>query len=379
MLNTICKIASDLIKFPSTASRPRPRRACIDYIENFFKDAGVPYTIWEPGDVRSLVARLGESDPVVCLSGHYDVVEAPAGNFRPRREGDRLYGRGSADMKTSLAAMMVLMRELGKRPDPPPVALMVTGDEESGGERGTAHILKLGFKCRFGLSAESTGLALANQAKGILGLELMAKGTSAHSARPWEGDNAIFSFFRQFPAIWEIFGEPEPRAWQTTMVPSVLSAGDSPSRVPDRCVCRLDIRYVPADIPEELAQRIEKAAPELSVRVAEQSASFYTDPTDPFLVSLNRTAAEIMRRAPGLVRKHATSDARHFSAAGIPAAIFGPGGENMHGLGEWVDLRQVNLFYRVLERFVREAPAIKADSSERPSAPERGAADSVSI
>jgi len=380
MLNTICKIASDLIKFPSTATRLKPRRACMDYIEKFFHEAGVPYTIWEPGDVRSLVVKLGnDPDPVVCLNGHYDVVEAPASAFRPKREGDRLYGRGSADMKTSLAAMMALVRELARSPRPPSVALMITGDEEVGGTRGTAHLLKCGFKCGFALAAEPTSLAVANQAKGILGVELTAKGVAAHSARPWEGDNAIFSFFRQFPAVWEIFGEAEPRAWQTTMAPSVLRAGDSVNRIPDRCVCRLDIRYVPMDRPEELAARIEQAAPELVVKVVEQGTAFYTDPADPFLGCLRRTAAEIMKRDPGLIRKHAASDARHFTDAGIPAAVFGPGGEHIHGSGEWVDLRQVAQFYRVMEKFVYEAGKIASEKNEVHSPPDASRTSTLSV
>ncbi|HUT51781.1 MAG TPA: M20/M25/M40 family metallo-hydrolase [bacterium] len=370
MLNVICKIASDLIKFPSTSSRARPRRACMDYIENFFKDAQVPYTIWEPGDVRSLVVKLGPGDePVVCLNGHYDVVEGQASGFRPRREGDRLYGRGAADMKAALAAMMVLVRDLARRPDPPSLALMITGDEETGGERGVGHILKLGFKCRFAVVAEPTGLAVANQSKGVLGLELTARGAAAHSARPWEGDNAIFSFFRQFPAVWEIFGEPEPRAWRTTMVPSVLTAGDAMGRVPERCVCRLDIHYVPMDRPEDLVERIMKAAPELTVKVVEQGAVFYTDPADPYLVRLRQSAAEAMKRDPGLCRKHAATDARHFTEAGIPAAAFGPGGEHIHGSGEWVDLRQVAQFYKVMDKFIGDAALMSAGGGLRPSAP----------
>jgi succinyl-diaminopimelate desuccinylase len=366
MLDIIRKIAADLIRFSSTAARPDKRASCAEYIENFFGRAGINYTVWEPGDVRSLVVNLGDGEePALCLHGHYDVVEGPAGAFRPRRRGDRLYGRGSADMKTSLAAMMVLVRELAKRPDPPPLALMITGDEEQGGERGAAHILKNGFACKFALAGEPTGLSVAHQSKGLLGVEIVAKGVSSHSARPWEGDNAIFSFFRQFPAVWEIFGDPEPQAWQTTMVPSILRAGDAFNRVPDRCAFRLDIRYVPMDSPEELVERIRKAAPELSVKVVEEGEAFYTDPSDQYLLCLRRCAGEVLKYDPGFIRKHAASDARHFTSAGIPAAVFGPGGENVHGDGEWVDLRQVAQFYRVLEKFVFEAVNLGRELKER--------------
>jgi len=351
-LDVISNVAKDLIRFPSTAGRPQAREACMDYIEKFFREAGLYFTIFEPGDVRSMVVTFDKDDasPILCLNGHYDVVEAPQSAFRPRRTGDRLYGRGSADMKTSLAAMMVLMRELAKRPDPPPMALMIGGDEEVGGERGTAHILECGFTCRFALVGEPTGLTVANQAKGILGVELIARGVSCHAARPWEGENAIFNFFRQFPAVWEIFGEPRPGAWMTTMAPTLVRAGDSTNRVPDLLSCRLDIRYVPMDDPDELVEKIRLAVPELEVRAVEKGEAFFTDPEDPFLKALRKAAGEVFRHDPGMIRKHAASDGRHFSSAGIPAAVFGPGGQNIHGSGEFVDLRQVSQFYRTLER-----------------------------
>ena len=91
---------------------------------------------------------------------------------------------------------------------------------------------------------------------------------------------------------------------------------------------------------------------------------------EPYLAHL-RSAAETIHHDPGLIRKHASSDARHFTALGIPAAIFGPGGENIHGLNEWVDLRQVNQFYKILERFLEAAmqvdfqpPLLKSASPE---------------
>lgn len=359
MNNSIVRIASDLIKFPTVAGRTRARQNCTSYIENFFRHAGIPVSIWEPGDQRSLLAKLGEGDPLVTMLGHYDVVDGPPGSFRPRLDGDRLFGRGAADMKTSLAAMMLLLRELAQRPRPPSVALMITGDEETGGERGAGHILKCGFKTRFAVSGEPSGLAVANQAKGLLCVELSARGTASHSARPWQGDNAIFSFFRQFPAVWEIFGDPEPDAWQTTMVPAMIRAGEPGGRVPDLCACRLDIRYVAMDRPDELVERIRRAAPELTVEVVGAGPVFYTDPQDPYLNCLRRAAQEIMRHDPGLTRKHATTDTRHFSGAGIPAAVFGPRGDHIHGAGEWVDLRQVAQFYKTLEKFIIEAQSIE--------------------
>jgi len=355
MIEQICDIAADLIKFPSTNGRPRSRKACAEYIEKFFKERGVECTIWEPGDVRSLVVDLSRgAGPMLCLNGHYDVVEGKKSDFRPRVKGDYLFGRGSADMKASLAAMMVLITELAKDPKPPPVALMIVGDEEVGGERGSLHILNSGFKSGFAVVGEPTGLSIANQAKGLLGVELIIHGKSAHSARPWEGDNPVFTFFSQFQQVWEIFGTPEPCAWQTTMTPTVVSAGEAPNMIADRLSCMLDIRWVPRDDPGDILDKIKKAAPECEVKEDHRGVAFYTDPEEPGLVRLRETATGVINRDPGLIRKHAASDGRHFTSMGIPTAVFGPAGGNVHGDGEYVDLRQVAQFYKVLEKFCRE-------------------------
>jgi succinyl-diaminopimelate desuccinylase len=108
---------------------------------------------------------------------------------------------------------------------------------------------------------------------------------------------------------------------------------------------------VPMDEPDDLVAKIEKAAPGLDVKVVDHGISFFTEPDNPYLKSFRETALAALKRDPGSMRKHAASDARHFTEQGIPALVFGPGGANIHGRGEWVDLRQVAQFYKVLEAY----------------------------
>ncbi|OGP56284.1 MAG: hypothetical protein A2V67_04465 [Deltaproteobacteria bacterium RBG_13_61_14] len=354
MLDRIVQLARELIRFPTLAKNPEARRACADFITQSLTDAGLQVRPYESAGVRSLVATPSAAAPWLCLHGHYDVVEAKAEEFIARREKDLLRGRGAADMKTALAALMVLMAELARREKKPAVALMVTGDEEVGGEHGAGHILDQGFRCEFAVSAEPSGLMIANQAKGALRLELSAKGKSGHAARPWEGDNAILNMMAAFPQVWELFGDPEPEAWKTTITPSIISAGDAINRIPDRCALRVDIRHLPAEFPEEIVARIQQAAPELEVRVLSHSPACYADPYGPGPERLRDAAAAVLGHDPGFLKKHAASDARFFISHGIPAVVFGPAGGNVHGDQEWVDLREVEEFYLILERLCRE-------------------------
>lgn len=338
MLEQIVNLAQELIRFPTLAANP----------------AGLQVREYESAGVKSLLAAFSADPPRLCLHGHYDVVEAKESDFEPRREKNVLRGRGAADMKTALAALMVVIAELARTKPRPAVALMVTGDEEVGGTNGAGYILDHGFRCEFALSAEPSGLHIANQAKGVLRLELLARGKSAHAARPWEGDNAILNLFAAFPQVWELFGEPEAEAWKTTLTPSIIQAGDAINRIPDRCALRVDIRHLPAEFPEEIVARIRRAAPDLEVRVLNQSPACYADPETPGILSLRAAAAGVLGHDPGLIKKPAASDARFFVQHGIPAVVFGPSGGNVHGDEEWVDLAEVDLFSRILLRWCRK-------------------------
>ncbi len=353
MLEQIVKLARELIRFPSLAAKPEARRACADHIEKYLREAGLQVETFDHQGVRSFLIRLSDRPAWLGLHGHYDVVEAKAEDFTPRRGKGLLYGRGSADMKTALAAMLVLMAELRGK-NPPAVALLVTGDEEVGGQNGAGHVLESGFRCEFAISAEPSGLMIANQAKGVLRLELVARGRSGHAARPWEGDNAILNMMAAFPQVWELFGEPEPEAWQTTITPSVIQAGDALNRIPDRCALKVDIRHLPHEFPEEIVARIRQAAPALEVNLLNHSPACYADPFGPGPERLAAAAARVLGEEPGFLKKHAASDARFFVTHGIPAVVFGPAGGNVHGDDEWVDLEQVERFYRIIERLCRE-------------------------
>jgi succinyl-diaminopimelate desuccinylase len=102
------------------------------------------------GDVTNLWARRGDASPVLCFAGHTDVVPpGPEGEWRsppfePTFEGDLLYGRGTADMKSGLAAMIVaLERFLEKHPDHPgSLALLITSDEEGRARDGTLKVME---------------------------------------------------------------------------------------------------------------------------------------------------------------------------------------------------------------------------------------------
>src|SRR5262249_31013769 len=152
----------------------------------------------------------------VILNAHLDVVPAPAAQFRPYREGDRLYARGAMDMKVAALAQALAFRELAGRV-PYPLGLQLVTDEEAADPLGTLHQLRAGVTARFAVVGEATGLGIATECKGIAHVRLSAEGRSAHSAYLWQGDNALLKLNRAVGAILAAHPVPSQDAWRATV------------------------------------------------------------------------------------------------------------------------------------------------------------------
>jgi acetylornithine deacetylase/succinyl-diaminopimelate desuccinylase-like protein len=210
----------------------------------------------ERDEVRGLPvvrAEVGPATaPTVVLHGHLDVVPGRPGQFDPRVEGDRLFGRGAYDMKGAIAAMLLVAAEMRDQ-DRVRVRLGIVGDEESEeeAERGSDHLVDSGFTGDFAITGEPTDLHIGVEAKGVLALRLEVAGRSAHGATPWLGDNAVLNAIDVFRSI-----ESLPFARHSSELfdrPSInlgrIWGGDALNKVPDRCVIDVDIRYLPDQDP----------------------------------------------------------------------------------------------------------------------------------
>ena len=207
-----------------------------------------------------LKAEVGPEDaPTVVLHGHLDVVPGHAGQFEPRVEGDRLYGRGAYDMKGALAAMLLTTAAMRDQ-DRVRVRLGIVGDEESEeeAERGSDRLVDGGFVGDFAITGEPTDLQIGVEAKGVLALRLEVSGVAAHGATPWLGDNAVLKAIDVFRSI-----ESLPFARHSSELfdrPSInlgrILGGDALNKVPDRCAIDVDIRYLPDQDPATMLEQV---------------------------------------------------------------------------------------------------------------------------
>jgi succinyl-diaminopimelate desuccinylase len=329
------------------------------FVKGWLEARGIEAERDEVRGLPVLRAEVGpEGGPTVVLHGHLDVVPGLAGQFEPRIEGDRLYGRGAYDMKGALAAMLVVAASMRDQ-DAVRVRLGIVADEESEeeAERGSDHLVDSGFIGDFAITGEPTDLHIGIEAKGVLALRLEVGGTAAHGATPWLGDNAVLNAIDVFRSI-----ESLPFARHSSELfdrPSInlgrIWGGDALNKVPDRCVIDVDIRYLPDQDPAAVLAEV-RDLPGIEATSLFTRPPATVDRESPFVLALRESAAAHHHGEPMSVGRDGASDAVSFLRVGVPAVEFGPVGAGHHGPEEWVSLSSLETYRQALDSFLRAIP-----------------------
>lgn len=322
--------------------------------------ASVEIEEYAPGHVN-LVAEVRFGDgPRVMFNSHLDVVPAGSGwssdPFVPVVRDGRLYGRGAADAKGSLAAMAGAFVDIVHAGATARGTLVFTavGDEEVGstGARTLVDTLRADA-CIVG---EPTGLRLLAAHKGSLRPVIEVIGRGAHAAAPHNGVNAITGTAALLGALDDygrrLAERVHPLTGSPTLTPVLIEGGQAPNAVPEKCTLTIDRRMVPGETADGARDEIDDLLAEfnrthspVTARIAALAPSTggpsETAVDDPFVVACRGALREAGESddVGGLV---VNCDMTTFRGAGIPTVVFGPGGlEVMHAADEFVPLDQL--------------------------------------
>jgi acetylornithine deacetylase/succinyl-diaminopimelate desuccinylase family protein len=305
----------------------------------------------------------GGSGPCLYLHGHYDVVPAQsAEQFEPVVEDGRVRGRGSADMKGGLAAMLyavAALRDLGAELDGQ-VCFNFVPDEETGGRGGSRVLSERGQLAPNGLgmlTPEPTGGVVWNANRGALTLELTVHGREAHVGHAHAGVNAFERMLEVAGALRELAAEVGHRATAYAIEPEaargsiLLIGGRSESGsgfnvVPARCTFTVDRRPNPEESLEEERERLlATLAPfrergyEIDVEVLQEGDAAGSSEQDPLAVALAASVAEVEGAPPRFELCPGLLETRWYAGAGVPAFAYGPGRLDVsHGPDEHVEI-----------------------------------------
>ncbi len=324
---------------------------------------GDPETIRGDAGRPTVVGRIGDgARPKLAWNGHLDVVPAgdPSawehGPFAGEVSGGRLIGRGAADMKgavaSALGAVSAIRRAgiaLGGT-----LELHLAADEELAGLHGTRVLWERGLLDQdAAIVGEPTDLRLGLAERGGAWITAVASGRAAHGSTPRLGVNAITSMARLLLRLEEVLPDLEhPLVGRPTVNVAIVSGGDAPNVVPDRCTADVDRRILPGETPgsvlaafERLAEDLRRSHPEveLAFRIREWTDAAETT-GDTRIAAVCRDAVEAETGKPPLdVGFTGITDARFYlNEAAIPTVILGPGSLTVaHTAGEWVEVRDL--------------------------------------
>jgi succinyl-diaminopimelate desuccinylase len=324
---------------------------------------GLPVVLAEAG------APGGSHAPTVVFHGHVDVVPGRPGQFSPRIEGDRLYGRGAYDMKGALAAMMCATRDAAEQ-DQVRILFVSVPDEESDDLDSRSIDALVGSvlgDVQFAVTGEPTDLHIGVEAKGVLAARIQVHGTAAHGSTPWQGDNAILKSHDVFRRI-----ETLPFARESSDLfdrPSInlarIIGGDAFNKVPDECSIDVDIRYLPGQDPGDILAQI-RAIPDLDIIKVFTRVPAIVSRRNPYVLALREAVGRAVEGEALSIGRDGASDAVSFLEAGIAAVEFGPVGAGHHGPEEWVSLSSLTRYRQALNDFVHGLPAILRAPGEEP-------------
>ena len=361
-LDVFLTIAVELLAVPSTADRPEELRRAVDFVVDFVGPGFSVERFDSNGKPSALIYadgyRAARPEFRVILNAHLDVVPGDPAQFRPRRDGDRLYARGAQDMKVSALLQAQVFRDLAKTL-PYPLALQLVADEEVGGRDGTLHQLQQGVTGTFVVIGEHSGLNIVADSKGLLHARLRAGGHSGHGAYPWLGDNALIKLVNTVSRLLARYPVPTEEVWRTTVN---LARVDTPNRpfnqIPAQAEAWLDIRFPAEDAdlngrtPREIAEYLRTfCEPGVTVAIDQVDPPHHTD-HDRAEVKELRTAAQSHGYPADFLYKHGSGDGGFYSGRGIAAVAFGVGGAGQHGPDEYVEIATIVPYYRALKEFL---------------------------
>jgi len=342
-MNKIIKTAKDLIKFKSITGNSKEIDKCLKYIIDFYKDDKIILQKFKYNKIKSILISLKSKNPKIILHGHIDVVPVFSNKqFLPIVKNNKLYGRGSNDMKTAVAVMMHVLKDLNKLD----IGLLITTDEEVGGYNGAYFLSKI-LKPEFIISGEITDLYIGNQAKGVLQFELTIPGKIAHSAKPWEGINPIDKLGELISEVKKI--NTSKKEYYTTITITKANSGIATNQIPPDCKIFCDMRYIPKDNPNKFIKRLSKFG---KINITAKADYAYCDPNNKYIQEL-LTIMKNNKIKSKTFNKHAASDVRHFTEKNIPGIVFGPKGNCPHTKNEYVDVTSIKPYYNILKEFCK--------------------------
>lgn len=369
------KLLQDLIRVPSY----KRESEVVGFLAKRFDHLGIPYrtrNLKEEGR-ENIVATWGEGERSLIFNSHMDTVSAGEPDqwshspFGGEIYDGKIYGRGSADAKGSLAAMISVLEDIVQSGNPlnGKLILMAVGYEEESGI-GTESEVFDGILADAAIIGEPTDLQVHVAHKGVLRLNVTTHGKAAHSSEPWEGTNAISKMGHVISRL-DRLAESISERKDTLLGPATLAltqiqGGIGRNIIPPSSLLVLDRRLLPDETPESAQKEIEAVLDQLreedpdfqhTVELLSRAESAATPVEEQIVQVALNSRSEVFSEDSEAAGFGACCDMRFLRNQGqVPSIVLGPGSLSVaHKIDEFIPvdeyLKAVSLYRRIVDNW----------------------------
>ena len=339
-------IALKLLSFKTIAENKEEFIKLFDYIKKICNKSLFIKEYEFNGKKSLVIANTTDIDLDIIFCTHVDIV--PSENYEIIEDKDNLYGRGTIDMKGSVASCLYLMNHLHTNKK---IALFITSDEEIDGNC-CVELLKI-YNSKFAIVPDGgNNFDLIVEEKGALQLKVVAKGISAHASQPFNGSNAIAKIINLYNKLLKKYPLPKDSSeYKTTINLSKIIGGTQINCVSDYAEAYFDIRHISTDSTESIIKYMSKFK-DIDYEILLDGKVFKTD-LDNVLIKKYISACEtVLNKKIKYSGCESTSDAIYFYEKGIPTIIMNPIGYYPHNPKEYVNKNSLIILYKIYAKFI---------------------------
>ena len=358
------KITEDLIRFRTETGNSEEINKCIDYVRDLF-DNTVYKSLYRNGLLAPvlLLSNKPGMEFDVLVVGHLDVVPAEDDMFNPVSKDDKIFARGSLDMKSFAAVGLNSLQYVLDEKLPLKFGVLLSTDEEKGSFGLNAFLTEypeLSAKIVLDVDVAGDITKIVTKCKNPVFIKLIAEGKEAHGSTPWEGIDAnekilqVLSNIRKYyPYYSKEIAKPE-NTWIDTVHFAKIEGGEVANVISNHCEALLDFRLTEKSTIDELEENMKKCLVDgVASQIDSSSPSLVMDAHTQYILQYKKLAEEILEKKIDFEYIGGATDSREFAEKGSIVIMHSGSGHGMHASDEYVEWSSVEQLAEIQKRFLK--------------------------
>jgi len=349
----IINFLEKLIKYKTTSDDIKNIEQFFNFIENKFQKNFFIKKYFHKNYPILILSNTKKKKFDIMFLCHADVVDGKDSQFFLKQKGDKLFARGTLDMKGQLAAILFAVKKAIAVNKNISVGILITSDEEISGDGAKYLANEKNYRATVALIPDGGDNEIIISQKGFMQLKAIARGKSCHASRPWEGQNAIEIAKELSNRIKNKFPSPKSKTdWRSSINLTKIISGNALNSIPDTAELFFDIRFINDNKKQQILDAFYNTFGVKNISIVEENGALNIDPKNKIIEHFNNIAKQVKGKKVNLDKECGTSDAIFFAEKGIPSFLFRAKGGGNHADDEWISISSLMEFYKIIYLFL---------------------------